>query len=84
MNKTAFLSSCLLVMLTTSCWWLNPKYRKGYFPRKVTNFEALNTSYNDYNMDIRVLFHEMDVIFSSDRPGGKGGFDLYLVGIPKY
>lgn len=35
-------------------------------------------------MDIRVLFHEMDVIFSSDRPGGKGGFDLYLVGIPKY
>jgi hypothetical protein len=67
MKKSTLLSSFLLVLLTSSCWWLNPKYSEGYFPSEVTNLEALNTSFNDYNMDIRILFHEMDVIFSSDR-----------------
>ena len=77
MKRITFFSSCLIVILTTSCWWLNPKYSKGYFPREVTNFEALNTSFNDYNMDIRILFHEMDVTFSSDRnSNGQRQYDL--------
>lgn len=77
MKRITFFSSCLIVVLTTSCWWLNPKYSIGYFPSEVTNFEALNTSYNDYNMDIRILFHEMDVIFSSDRnSNGERQYDL--------
>lgn len=67
MKRTIFLSSLALICLTTSCWWFNPKYQEGYFPSEVTNFEALNTSFNDYNMDIRILFHEMDILFSSDR-----------------
>jgi hypothetical protein len=77
MKKIFYPWSFLLVFILTSCWWLNPKYSRGYFPAEVTNFEGLNTSYNDYNMDIRILFHDMDVIFSSDRNSiGERQFDL--------
>jgi hypothetical protein len=53
--------------------------------------DAINTEYDEY----RPVIAEMDkvhflnnflndlMIFSSDRPGGKGGFDLYYVGIKK-
>ncbi|WP_296700546.1 hypothetical protein [Algoriphagus sp.] len=79
MKRTSFLLSFILIFLTSSCWWLNPKYSEGYFPSDVTNFESLNTSYNDYNMDIRILFHEMDILFSSDR-NSKGATHYDLVG----
>lgn len=66
MKRSKYLA-LIFLGLFTSCWWLNPKYPKAYFPSEVTNFEILNTSSDDYNMDIRILFHQMDLIFSSNR-----------------
>jgi hypothetical protein len=49
-----------------------------------TNFgEGINTEYDEYR-PIILHYHDFDnnlMIFSSNRPGGKGGFDLYHVGI---
>ncbi|UFH54617.1 TolB family protein [Spirosoma sp. KNUC1025] len=50
------------------------------------NFGAdINTSYDEYRPILCNLqqFSNQLMIFSSNRPGGKGGFDLYRVGIPK-
>ncbi|WP_111670821.1 TolB-like translocation protein [Algoriphagus litoralis] len=64
------------------CHWFNaPKHRKAYFPSEVTAMESLNTPFNDYNMDIQILFHEMDVIFSSDRNSLPGSLQYDLIGI---
>ncbi|MBN2699572.1 MAG: PD40 domain-containing protein [Bacteroidales bacterium] len=45
--------------------------------------EKINTEYDEYRpITIRLYdFENTLMIFSSDRPGGKGGFDLYYVGI---
>jgi hypothetical protein len=43
----------------------------------------VNTEYNEYR-PITLHYHDFNnnlLIFSSDRPGGKGGFDLYHIGI---
>lgn len=53
---------------------------------KPVNFgPTINTEYDEYR-PISVMatyFSNNLMIFSSNRPGGKGGFDLYYVGIPK-
>jgi hypothetical protein len=43
----------------------------------------INTSYNEYRPIIPSLnnFDYQLMIFSSDRPGGKGGYDLYMTGL---
>ena len=45
----------------------------------------INTSYDEYRPIVRQQhdFSNDFMIFSSNRPGGKGGFDLYYVGIDK-
>ncbi|MBN8823386.1 MULTISPECIES: hypothetical protein [unclassified Spirosoma] len=45
---------------------------------------AINTKYDEYRPILASLnqFSNQLMIFSSNRPGGKGGFDLYRVGIP--
>ncbi len=49
------------------------------------NFGAdINTSYDEFR-PVTIIAHEFVndlMIFSSNRPGGKGGFDLYYVGMP--
>jgi hypothetical protein len=47
--------------------------------------DKINTAYDEYRPVVREQFgFKNDImIFSSNRPGGKGGFDLYYVGIDK-
>jgi hypothetical protein len=53
---------------------------------KPINFgEKVNSEYNEYR-PIRKRYHKIIndlMIFSSDRPGGQGGYDLYYIGIDK-
>lgn len=50
-----------------------------------TNFGAsINSEYDEYRpilFDERVDYQKHMMVFSSNRPGGKGGFDLYFVGV---
>jgi len=50
---------------------------------EATNFgERINTSYDEYRPITFTFTQEVDLmIFSSDRPKGKGGFDLYAINI---
>jgi hypothetical protein len=43
----------------------------------------INTEYNEYRplLGFSSLFTNKFILFSSDRPGGKGGYDLYFTGI---
>lgn len=68
--------------------WSSPKRLPERIELKNDNpFSYLNSSYNEYRP---VLFQGWSdrtddnklLIFSSDRPGGKGGFDLYLAVLP--
>ena len=47
--------------------------------------DKINTEFDEFRpLIVQVTNFENDLmIFSSDRPGGLGGFDLYYVGIPK-
>jgi hypothetical protein len=48
--------------------------------------DKINTKYDEYRpivKDYRYDFTNFLMIFSSNRPGGKGGYDLYYVGIEK-
>jgi hypothetical protein len=46
---------------------------------------SINTSSDEYRPILCSLkqFSNQLMIFSSNRPGGQGGFDLYRVGVPK-
>ncbi len=45
----------------------------------------INTEYDEYRPAVEYFHHSNNdlMIFSSNRPGGRGGFDLYYTGIPK-
>jgi hypothetical protein len=49
--------------------------------------EDINTEYDEYRPVVVSTKEEGFLndlmVYSSDRPGGKGGFDLYYVGIPR-
>ena len=47
--------------------------------------EKINTPYDEYRPILISMpeFTNDFLIFSSNRPGGKGGFDLYYVGVPR-
>jgi hypothetical protein len=47
--------------------------------------ERINTEYDEFRPIVMANFEFTNdlMIFSSNRPDGKGGFDLYYVGIPK-
>jgi hypothetical protein len=46
--------------------------------------DKINTEFNEFR-PVALLYFEFEnnlLMFSSDRPGGKGGYDLYYAGIP--
>ncbi len=59
------------------------EYNNGDWTEPKNFGDEINTEYDEYR-PITLHYHDFDnnlMIFSSNRPGGKGGFDLYHVGI---
>ena len=60
--------------------------RNGDTWSEPVNFgQRVNSEYSEYRPVI-MMFYEFQndlMLLSSDRPGGKGGYDLYYVGIAK-
>ncbi|MCK5821534.1 MAG: PD40 domain-containing protein [Bacteroidales bacterium] len=59
--------------------------REDGFGEPVNFGPKINTEYDEYRPIVMYaqLFDNDLMIFSSNRPGGKGGFDLYYTGIPR-
>lgn len=60
-------------------------WQNGRWSQPVNFGERINTRYDEYRPILKDFygFRNNFMIFSSNRPGGKGGFDLYYVGVPK-
>ena len=58
-------------------------FRKGKWSSPVNFGPDINTSFNEYRpvAGFHEEFNNNFIIFSSDRPGGKGRFDLYFRGV---
>jgi hypothetical protein len=58
-------------------------FRNGKWSSPVNMGPKINTAYDEYRPLIGYFpdFKNIYMIFSSNRPGGKGGFDLYFTGI---
>lgn len=61
------------------------RFENGEWTEPVNFGDKINTEFDEFRpLVVQVTNFENDLmIFSSDRPGGLGGFDLYYVGIPK-
>jgi hypothetical protein len=59
-------------------------FRNGKWNTPVNMGSRINTAYDEYRPLIGDFpdFRNYFMIFSSNKPGGKGGFDLYFTGIP--
>lgn len=90
-DKCPFISGRVLVFASTrpggfGGYDLYYSLRKDETWTPPRNFgDRINTSYDEYRP---VILHSIGftnelMLFSSNRPGGKGGFDLYFVGIPE-
>ncbi len=60
-------------------------FSDGTWSTPVNFGPEINTEYDEYRPIVMedIGYSNLMMIFSSDRPGGQGGFDLYYVGIPK-
>lgn len=58
-------------------------FENGEWGEPVNFGEPVNSSSNEYRAiaEYAIDFDNQLMIFSSDRPGGKGGYDIYYVGI---
>ncbi|GAB4008674.1 hypothetical protein GCM10028808_15370 [Spirosoma migulaei] len=61
------------------------KWDSDHWSAPVNFGKAINTSSDEYRPILCPVegFSNQLMVFSSNRPGGKGGFDLYSVGVPK-
>ena len=61
------------------------KFEDGAWSEPVNFGAAINTEFDEYRpilFDAEVDYDRDMLVFSSNRTGGKGGFDLYFVGMP--
>jgi hypothetical protein len=58
-------------------------FRKGNWSSPVNLGPDINTSSDEFRpvMGYNQSFKNMYIVFSSNRPGGKGGYDLYFTGV---
>lgn len=58
-------------------------FRGGKWSSPVNMGPAINSPSNEYRpvIGVDLAFENLFLIFSSDRPGGKGSYDLYITGI---
>ena len=72
-----------IIALFYSC---GEKYPKGHYPDNVTNFTEVNSEYDDYNSDLKVIFGGFRLHFSSNRHSEGNNFDIigYNVDIKWY
>ena len=61
------------------------EYKNNSWSAPVNFGSEINSEYDEYRPVAMYAYQYKNdlMIFSSNRPGGKGGFDLYYVGIPK-
>jgi len=52
------------------------KFPTGTFPDSVINLNDINSSFDDYNLDIHQIYDNLPIIFSSNRRSSGGQFDL--------
>lgn len=59
------------------------KFENGKWSAPINAGDRINTTFNEYRPILPSLDHFTYnlMLFSSDRPGGKGGFDLYMTGL---
>jgi hypothetical protein len=60
------------------------RFENGNWSVPVNFGPEINTEYDEYRpilINEGVSYEQTMMVFSSDRPGGKGGFDLYFVGV---
>ncbi len=60
------------------------KFKNGHWSEPLKFDDKINSKYNEYRPVTFNLLGFNLMIFSSDRPKGKGGYDLYIVKIDKY
>jgi len=90
-DKCPFISNDLIVFTSNRAGGFGgydlyySRYEKGKWSEPMNFGDKINTAYDEYRPVIRpqVEFKNDLMIFSSNRPEGKGGFDLYYVGIDK-
>ena len=60
-------------------------FKNGQWSAPVNFGQKINTQYDEYRPIVTPIggFTNNFMIFSSNRPGGKGGFDLYYAGVDK-
>ena len=64
------------------------RFENGVWNAPINFGEKINSEYDEFRPIVRALgdstyFKNDFMLFSSNRPGGKGGFDLYYTGIQK-
>jgi hypothetical protein len=62
------------------------EYKEGKWTAPINVGPRINTEHNEYRPIIPYLsnFNYQLMIFSSNRPGGKGGYDLYMTGLKSF
>nr|NQU89110.1 hypothetical protein [Bacteroidota bacterium] len=81
MNKILFIIIFSILLISCEKSPNGYNYEKGDLPDLPVNLESFNTIYDDYNATAPSLGDLIPFCFSTNRHGGKGGYDLYYVGV---